>query len=1393
MQLAALASTHSPANAAATAAATYGIQVTLPGKLSPLDKRASSSAGTTSLEFTRATSSSSPSKQCAPLAPAATTTRVMEPLSSSGVISRRVDDAGDTSDPVHGGHHARLINGGVGLGRHGHYSSPASVPAGLPLPPSPPTPDSTAPAAYVPMGLRRTDPLDRHRRGCGEEGSSQLNTDAATDGAEDAEDQASIRSEQCGRAKQTGRSTPGAANLSPHALSSQQPLQNQVQQQQRSGKPHDSAQMESSFSSSQIGSVVLNSCSATLPATCSGATGGNGGGRRCGSTPAAAGRGGDGASPPSSRQLQPPANHSHVNLFVRHLPLELNEEKLRAMFTPFGEIVNSAIMRNIHTGVSLGTAFVRFAKHEEAMRAMEAFAGGRPVTGSKRVTVQWARREHDKAPSGDERRKMRKLFIRNVPKDVTQEMLMALFSQHGSVNAAASGSTDDRRIAFVTFEQEGVAEQATAAVHNTMPFASCQGIPLMVKLAEDTPVRHNALGGNIARANNVGIPNGIGTNGNVAHVPHNSSVSSGGSVGAHHPATMAGVPNNTLSWSDVPVTDYIVTPMTSPPAAQLHSTAGLALPSGSGRGMSMRWSGASGIGAGRSYPRVPQDGRAAHVLSPLRSFAGTTGSAGSPNETPPYASLTPVHSNSAVLTYGGQTSGSAQAPRKPVQSPTPFLAPPKSPSATTATPQHIGGFSAADTMLEGSQTPGSFGLVGGSSGSHPVQAMGSGSTELNGFAGGDYAGGFPISSYETQEFYTMLQRCSSNLAAASGATAKSPPSRQPSAPVPGAGAAPHSGSGSNHSKSRANAGGLSFRVSGSHTDAARSDGVASSPLPQSAQPSSTAPLSSSSFQQSQPKTLVLPQPRSGAVQQAQQQRPVPAESEGGSILSGGHAPAPYRLIPQPRSNTSTNPSVPLSRTSASFTAGSGAHSRSNGSFARRVAPEAEAGAISGASNLRHGPPPLNSELAASFASNNTNGFQPYQVTGTLGTGSAASCSGHGTIDTRCSSTMKYTAAPPAQPTGLPLPPGRSPAPQSPSRRFSYELTQSVTAALGPPTFTTAPLMAAAAKMISTDDGALTSDDMNTFDYGAHASDDVYAAKSHYSTSCAAKVMRAVGGVNPPLCGAASGTSSSENVNANIKKQSGTSAMRAQLSSPAPAATASSGAAASTLRRSGQLGDASPCSLSLGGAGLLDDHLLFQWESNSAAMNVAPGINDLASIAVAAAPTVLPFSDARRSKETAAVLDMMSMLSESRTPDLIALADAPTAGSVSHMRSQPDAGDYWSAAQMRDTEKLGLGAVGGGDMGVTAHQGSSTATSTSKALSRCSTGRTLPGTTAQPPSRIGRSDDEDDGQTGWMMYPDIDLNLGWPLGSTMKSKKGGGQLGHAMDNLYNLMSYDDASY
>jgi RNA recognition motif-containing protein len=334
-------------------------------------------------------------------------------------------------------------------------------------------------------------------------------------------------------------------------------------------------------------------------------SGGNDGGSSCG------------PSATVSRHLQPPANHSHVNLFVRDLPLDMKEDQLRTMFAPYGKIVNSAIMRNIHTGVSLGTAFVRFAEHAEAMKAMEAFAGGRAMAGSRRVTVQWAKKEHDKAPAGEERKRMRKLFIRNVPKDVTHEMLVQLFSQFGVVktvsthrdtaaaNAVAqpggaattevmevpmdlsvsagslslptnamnnNNGCDDRRIAFVTFDAEGVAERATAAIHNTMPFPSCNGIPLMVKLAEDTPMRHTASNNNNNSSNNNANFAALGALGSAASI---GTMSTGNVGGAGHPFSLSGqLSTQTVNWGDFTTNEYLHSPTMSPPMMHLGVSAG---------------------------------------------------------------------------------------------------------------------------------------------------------------------------------------------------------------------------------------------------------------------------------------------------------------------------------------------------------------------------------------------------------------------------------------------------------------------------------------------------------------------------------------------------------------------------------------------------------------------------------------------------------------------------------------------------------------------------------------------------------------------------------------------------------------------------------------------------
>ncbi|KAK7200059.1 RNA-binding protein [Novymonas esmeraldas] len=208
------------------------------------------------------------------------------------------------------------------------------------------------------------------------------------------------------------------------------------------------------------------------------------------------------AAPPAYETivLDPNGPRSQTNLFVRKLASAVTEDDMRKLFDQYGTILSFALMRDIHTGESLGTAFVRYKAHEEARAAMMALDGrelyGRPIS------IQWAKREHDSTPCGDARRKIRKLFVRNIPLDVTARHIRQIFSKFGAINNVtlhsdtAPAATRDggdgiraaaqpRNIAFILFQEDDVAEQAVSALHNTCPFSSCEGIPLMVKLAED--------------------------------------------------------------------------------------------------------------------------------------------------------------------------------------------------------------------------------------------------------------------------------------------------------------------------------------------------------------------------------------------------------------------------------------------------------------------------------------------------------------------------------------------------------------------------------------------------------------------------------------------------------------------------------------------------------------------------------------------------------------------------------------------------------------------------------------------------------------------------------------------------------------------------------------------
>lgn len=182
---------------------------------------------------------------------------------------------------------------------------------------------------------------------------------------------------------------------------------------------------------------------------------------------------------------------SSTNLFVRYLPREVDDDGLRELFSPYGSITSSMVMRDIHSGHSIGTAFVRFSKHAEAVRAL-AGVHGMPLLG-KTVAVMWAKQQHDDTPAGQQRLKMNKLFLRNVPVDVTEDDLVCAVRACGSVLRVSLHSDTTpveepsrvRRIAFVTFAEAGAAEAALRLLHHTCPFRSCCGVPLMGKLSED--------------------------------------------------------------------------------------------------------------------------------------------------------------------------------------------------------------------------------------------------------------------------------------------------------------------------------------------------------------------------------------------------------------------------------------------------------------------------------------------------------------------------------------------------------------------------------------------------------------------------------------------------------------------------------------------------------------------------------------------------------------------------------------------------------------------------------------------------------------------------------------------------------------------------------------------
>ena len=191
-------------------------------------------------------------------------------------------------------------------------------------------------------------------------------------------------------------------------------------------------------------------------------------------------------------QLQD-SGSNRTNLIVNYLPQTLTDDEFRSMFLSLGPVKSSKIVRDRASGYSYGFGFVEYVKEEDALNAIQTLNGLQ--LQNKRLKVAFSRSGEDIKGAN--------LYVRNIPKTMTQDDLEALFALYGNIVQARilteHNSGSSKGVGFVLFEKREQAEQAVTEMDGHIPEGSSD--PLSVKYAEDNkgkaraPQGYTGLGG----------------------------------------------------------------------------------------------------------------------------------------------------------------------------------------------------------------------------------------------------------------------------------------------------------------------------------------------------------------------------------------------------------------------------------------------------------------------------------------------------------------------------------------------------------------------------------------------------------------------------------------------------------------------------------------------------------------------------------------------------------------------------------------------------------------------------------------------------------------------------------------------------------------------------------
>uniref|UniRef100_A0A0C9RIN6 Polyadenylate-binding protein n=1 Tax=Wollemia nobilis TaxID=56998 RepID=A0A0C9RIN6_9CONI len=150
------------------------------------------------------------------------------------------------------------------------------------------------------------------------------------------------------------------------------------------------------------------------------------------------------------------------NIFIKNLHESVTHANLHETFNKFGNILSCKVA--MQDGKSRGYGFVHFESEESANAAIENM-DGTTIEGKQVYVGKFIKRQDRMGSSADQ--KFTNLFIKNLEKDVTEELLSEKFSKHGkivNIVIMKDENGNSKGFGFVNFDNPDDAKKAVESM-----------------------------------------------------------------------------------------------------------------------------------------------------------------------------------------------------------------------------------------------------------------------------------------------------------------------------------------------------------------------------------------------------------------------------------------------------------------------------------------------------------------------------------------------------------------------------------------------------------------------------------------------------------------------------------------------------------------------------------------------------------------------------------------------------------------------------------------------------------------------------------------------------------------------------------------------------------------